>query len=172
MKTFLIWLVILTAYFYAEHILSTILKIRKANILMNKFSKINPELDQDELAATIKRTATPNMPIINELLPYNWDSIQLNQSTTSTIDSFRNILSSLQSELYALDYELKKSVNPIYALKKLFLLPSQILAWFGFKLTVKSERILSILFWVGGYIANNYGKEMISFIINNFVNHK
>lgn len=172
MKLFLTCIIALVIYFYINRIISIIFKIRKTNFLINKYSKINFNLAPDALANAIKQMVIPDMPVINELLIFNLDSIRLDHSTDSTINNFKGIFSSLQSERYDLEHMLKKSFNPSYALQRLFLIPSQILEWFGLKLTVKSERILSILIWIGSYIANNYGKDITSFIINNFVNHK
>lgn len=172
LKIFLTCLVALIIYFYIEGILSILFKLRKTNILINKYSNIDINLNSDALADSIKQMVTPDMPVIGELLIYSWDSISLIQSTDSTINSFKSILSSLQSEAYSLEHDLKKSFYPSYALQRLFLIPSQILTWFGLKLTLKSERILSLLLWIGGFTINNYGKDIISFVVNNFVNHK
>lgn len=60
----------------------------------------------------------------------------------------RRILSQLLARVHELEYEYPKTWSPFYALLKVFLLPSQILAWFGVNLNVVMGKIWSLVIWV------------------------
>ncbi|MGV3336723.1 hypothetical protein [Latilactobacillus curvatus] len=153
----------------------------KTNNLVEKYSKIQAEIIQNsefenintrEAAVTkIKFCIIPDMPLINKLLPVNYYEVSAVQNDVTAYNSFQSIRSALLTQFYEYKQEVKNSINPIYAIQDMLLIPSNILAWLGIRLSISSGRILSVLIWIFGFVATNYGKDILSFFIKHFVNH-
>ena len=62
------------------------------------------------------------------------------------------------------------SLNPVYALKKMFKFPSSLISWIGFKPSVMFSKLLNIFCWLLTYILNMYSHE-IKLLISNLI-HK
>lgn len=130
----------------------------------------SPLNESEEIANFVKNLVIPDMPLIDELLPYSYESIFENQDSRATIESFRIIHSNLYSAQYKYEHAIKKSLNPKYALQKTFLLPSKILSWFGLSFGLIINRLISLFVWITIAFAEGIIQEIIPILSKTLLN--
>lgn len=181
MNIYIVIAILIFCIFYFGRLIYFFFKFMRTNELIEDYSKIQVEVKDNsnydnlktrsDAVMKIRAHVIPDIPIINKLIPEINCGIFAYQSDEEVYNSFQVIRSALLTRLYEFKQEAKDSINPIYAIQDILLVPSVILAWLGIKQTISSSRIFSVLAWIIGFVVSNYGKDIISFIINNFVHH-
>lgn len=122
--------------------------------------------DYTQAGNLIRENLVSKMPQIKEVIPYGAFYNDLNYtSSDETLYSNSWILyNSLVKENDSLNYHYFKFLNPVTPIKKVFLLPSVILSWFGINLNTFASRVVSLLIYIFTWIMNQYGEFIINLV--------
>lgn len=172
------WLVILISiylFFYIHNIYRYLKALSEIDHLLEVFSKVNKELNQQNVefkylidASPIRKDLIQEMPRINFVLPYSFDSLTINQTSEQLYDSFSSILSNLVTKRDEMQYHRFSAFNPINPLKRIFLIPSSILSWFGIDFSQTVQRLTSLILWIFTFLLKEFLSGSFDSIIQNF----
>lgn len=172
------WLIILISiylFFYIHNIYRYLKTLSEVDHLLEVFSKVNKELNQQNVefkylidASPIRKDLIQEMPRINFVLPYSFDSLTINQNNEQLYDSFSSILSKLVTKRDEMYYNRRSAFNPINPLKRIFLIPSSILSWFGINISQTAQRVSSLIIWIFGFLFKEFLSGSLDSIIQNF----
>lgn len=185
--TYVVYILIaIYAIIYLRQIVNGVSEIRNVNYLINTINQVIEELDRANdhnnnhmpdynfkyNVRPIRELMIKEMPRINKVLPYSFSNLSLNQSDETLESNFKSIVSQISAKNDKLNYQQFKFLNPLNALKKLFLLPSEIISWFGINLTTFPGRIFSLVIWIASIFAQESISRFLSLIIDNFLKGK
>ncbi|ERT22719.1 MULTISPECIES: hypothetical protein [Enterococcus] len=151
--------------------------IRKFKIFMDDVSKLEPieaynyeggRKREKEISDSIVENFLHEIPLINSLLGYNWDSFSFNNSPRKNIDIFNRINDRLIKEYNEFKFRKYRFLNPIEPLQEIFLLPSKILSWFGLTFSDVNSRVISAVTIILGIVSKFYGKDIIDWVLSLF----
>lgn len=135
----------------------------------NKFYSYEYKLDRErQLARSILNNFLHEMPLINSLLEYNWESFSLRNSPRETINTFYDFYDQLVKEYNDFLFRKNRVLNPVQPLQEIFLLPSKILSWFGLTLKSIKARLFSVSTYFILWLISNYGKDILNWILSSF----
>ena len=100
-------------------------------------------------------------PLINHLIPYNYDSFSINNDGRTTLIKFAEFYDQLQKANNNFEFLKLSYLNPLNPIKQIFLLPSKILSWFGINLNTMPGRIVSAISWLCLYLFKSNASEFL-----------
>lgn len=165
MKFLILFYLLIYVYFVAKNIF-LLCKIRKAITVLNNYlnSAIMPKSYYDEI---IKKDNYQQC--LNEVLFYYPDIVKFQNSFERLeygVPDKQNYIAAYQiyNELLMegnfITHKFIDSLNPVYALKKMFKIPSSLISWIGFKPSTMFSKLLNIFCWLLTYILNMYSHEI------------
>lgn len=107
-------------------------------------------------------------PEIDEFLPYDslYSRISYNVSLSTSYDNVRTAYNNLLMVENQLILDAKHSINPKFAVRQFFLLPSTLFSFVGFSFKkATTANLISALAWIAGFILKNYGDEIKTAIV-------
>ncbi|OOL67736.1 hypothetical protein B1P97_04625 [Enterococcus faecium] len=175
-------LLVVYAIIYIKQIVNAVSEITTINYLLttiekaiNDLKRLNDHSGSYKSDPYFQNNVTPireimvkEMPRINKVLPYSLVTLSLNQSDDILEENFRIIASQIFDKNNEIHYRKFWFLNPLIALKKFFLLPSEILSWFGINLSTFPGRIFSLVIWVTSLFAQETISQILSFVITHF----
>lgn len=170
--------------FYSINLYKWFLKKRNFDYIIRKFEKFmkddfkqktnktynyeDEQKHQNQLSNSILKNFLHEMPLINSLLIYNWESFSLHDSPIKTIYTFEDFYDQLIKEYNEFIFRKKRFLSPVQPLLQIFLLPSKILSWFGLTFSDVKSRVISGVTIIFGVVLKFYGKDIIDWLLSLF----
>lgn len=175
-------LLVVYAIIYIKQIINAVSEISTINYLltsinkvMNDLKRLNDQSGSYKYDPCSQNNVTPireimikEMPRINKVLPYSLVTLSLNQPDDILEENFKIIASQIYDKNNEIHYRKLWFLNPLIALKNFFLLPSEILSWFGISLSTFPGRIFSLMIWIASLFAQETISQILSFVITHF----
>lgn len=175
MKIYFFIFIALYSYFYISNFYNMYKKFKQFNYLLEKFNNVGNSLPERqsympypleeeyyrEANNLILNELIHETPLINYLLPYNYDEFSWNDNGHATLVKFSKFYDQLQKANYDFEFTKLSYLNPIKPIKQIFLIPSKILSWFGLNLNTIHGRIVSALSWFCLYLFKSNTSEIL-----------
>lgn len=163
------YLLLFYLFVYIYFVISNFLNVRKIRKLINVLSDYlnSASIKSHYQSGIIKKDNYQQC--LNEVLFYYPDIVKFKNSFERLeygVPDKQNYIAAYQiyNELLMegnfITHKFIDSLNPVYALKKMFKFPSSLISWIGFKPSTMFSKLLNIFCWLLTYILNMYSYEI------------
>lgn len=144
-------------------------ELRSQEIVTYNYNSSPNELRNKELNRIIIDNLYKENPLIEELLPNSRISFSSRSNFEDTSWKLFELSDHLQNEYNHFLYRKIQIFDPRTPLKKVFLLPSTLLSWFGVDLKKIPARVFSLLSFTALLVIKQYGSEIFTWLLSLFM---